>query len=162
MIIREARKLDAESIININITSWKETYCKIFPDEFLNNLEQKKDESIEKCKNEINEYIVCEINNEVIGFLRFGKNRKGYSNKFAEIYAIYIISQYKRHGIGKQMLEYVFAKLKKSYNKVLVSTLSENSATKFYEKCGGKQIGTCHFKLCNKEYLENLYLFNLN
>lgn len=59
------------------------------------------------------------------------------------------------------MLEYSFAKLKDIYDNVLISTLQENSATKFYEKCGGKKIDTCCFKLDNMEYKENLYLFNL-
>lgn len=161
MIIRRAVEKDAESIISININGWKETYYGIFPNDFLENLDQKKEESIEKCKRKINEYIVCEIDDEVVGFLRFGKNKKGYNDKYAEVYALYIGSQYKKRGIGRRLLEYSFIKLKDVYDNVLISTLQENSATKFYEKCGGKQIGTCCFKLDNNEYLENLYLFNL-
>lgn len=41
MIIREAVENDAESIVNININGWKETYNGIFPDDFLKKLEQK-------------------------------------------------------------------------------------------------------------------------
>lgn len=59
------------------------------------------------------------------------------------------------------MLDYCFIELKDEYDKVLIATLQENSATKFYEKCGGRQIDTCLFKLGNNEYVENLYLFNL-
>ena len=70
-------------------------------------------------------------------------------------------SKYKRMGIGRKLLEYSFNKLKDSYDNVLISTLQENSANKFYEKCGGKQIDTCYFKLGNNEYKENLYLFDL-
>ena len=73
MIIREAVENDAESIVNININGWKETYNGIFLDDILKKLEQKKFESIEKCKSKINEYIVCEIENKVVGFLRYGK-----------------------------------------------------------------------------------------
>lgn len=161
MIIREAKEQDVESIVNININGWVKTYQGIFPNEFLKKLEQKKSESIEKCKNKINEYIVCEIENKVVGFLRCGKNKKGYDEKYAEVYALYIDSQYQKRGIGRKLLEYSFIKLKGIYDNVLISTLQENSATKFYEKCGGKQIGTCCFKLDNMEYKENLYLFNL-
>ena len=161
MIIRKAIENDAESIVNINIKGWVETYQGIFPDEFLKGLEQKKAESIEKCKNKISEYIVCEMDNKVVGFLRFGKNKKDYNEKYAEVYALYVVSQYKKRGIGKKLLEYSFTKLKGTYDYVLISTLQENSATKFYEKCGGREIGTCYFKLDNREYKENLYLFNL-
>lgn len=161
MIIREAVEKDAKSIVNININGWVETYRGIFPDDFLKKIKQKKSESIEKCKNKINEYIVCEMENKVVGFLRCGKNKKGYNDKYAEVYALYIDSQYKKRGIGREMLKYSFGKLKGIYDNVLVSTIQENSANKFYEKCGGKQIGTCCFKLDNEEYKENLYLFDL-
>ena len=87
MIIREAKEQDAESIVNININGWVKTYHGIFPNEFLEELEQKKSESIEKCKNKINEYIVCEMENKVVGFLRCGKNKKGYDEKYAEVTA---------------------------------------------------------------------------
>lgn len=161
MIIREAEKADAESIVNININGWLETYHGIFPNDVLKKLEQKKSESIEKCKNKISEYIVCEMENKVIGFLRYGKNKKNYNDKYAEVYAIYIDSKYKKRGIGRKLLEYSFNKLKGTYDNVLISTIQENSANKFYEKCGGKKIGICCFKLDNKEYQENLYLFDL-
>ncbi len=161
MIIREAVENDAESIVNININGWKETYNGIFPDDFLKKLEQKKFESIEKCKSKINEYIVCEIENKVVGFLRYGKNKKNYNDKYAEVYALYVDSKYKNRGIGRNLLEYSFNNLKNLYDNVLISTLKQNSATKFYEKCGGRQIDTCYFKLENREYEENLYLFDL-
>ena len=161
MINREAVEKDAESIVNTNINGWIETYRGIFPNDYLKKLEQKKSESIEKCKNKINEYIVFEVENKVVGFLRYGKNKKDYNDKYAEVYALYVDSKYKKRGIGRKLLEYSFSKLKDVYDNVLISTLQENSATKFYEKCGGRQIGTCCFKLDNNEYKENLYLFEL-
>ena len=39
----------------------------------IRNAKIEDAESIVKCKNKISEYIVCEINNKVVGFLRFGK-----------------------------------------------------------------------------------------
>lgn len=161
MIIREAQVKDVESIVNININGWIETYRGIFPDEFLDSLNEKKIKNMENCKSRINEYIVCEIENKVVGFLKFGKNKKNYNEKYAEVYALYVDSKYKRMGIGRKLLEYSFNKLKDSYDNVLISTLQENSANKFYKKCGGKQIDTCYFKLGNNEYKENLYLFDL-
>ena len=73
MKVEKAQIEDARNIVEINIEEWKNTYKDIFPDKFLENLSEKKEESIEKCKNKINEYIVCKINNQVVGFLRFGK-----------------------------------------------------------------------------------------
>ena len=57
-MIRKAQKPDANKIIEINIKSWKTTYNKIFPAKFLDKLDTKKEESVQKCINNINEYFV--------------------------------------------------------------------------------------------------------
>ncbi len=161
MIIRNAEIKDIKSIIDININGWKETYHGIFPNVLLENLEKQRSESIMKCKNKINEYVICEIDDNVVGFLRYGKNKKNYSDNYAEIYALYVDNQYKKKGIGRKLLEYAFTILKDNYDIVLISTLKENIANEFYIKCGGKKIDTYYFKLNGNEYEENLYLFNL-
>ena len=58
MKIEKAQIEDAKSIAEINIKEWKNTYKGIFPDKFLENLSKKEDESIEKCKNKINNSFV--------------------------------------------------------------------------------------------------------
>ena len=162
MVIRKALNKDVKSIVDINIQGWKETYREIFPNNFLESLENKRKDSMDKCISKINEYIVCEIEDKVVGFLRCGKNKKGYNEKYAEVYALYINSQYKKKGIGRKLLKYSFDVLKNNYENVLVSTLQENTANEFYKKCGGIQIDTCSFNLGNNEYQENLYLFKLD
>ena len=49
MVIRKALEKDAESIVNININGWQETYYGIFPTEFLKSLSSIKEENIKKC-----------------------------------------------------------------------------------------------------------------
>ncbi len=161
MIIRKAVEEDAISIVDININEWKNTYNNIFKDEFLNTLEDKRLESIEKCKNKISDYIVCEIDNSVVGFLRYGPNRKEYSNNYGEVYALYIDSKYQRMGIGCKLLKYCFNLLKNNYDYVLISTLKHNPANLFYKRCKGKLIDTCYFNLDNNKYEENIYLFEM-
>lgn len=157
-MIRKAKKQDSNQIIQINIDSWKETYKNIFDEKLLNNLDNKKEESIEKCKNKINEYIVYEINNKVVGFLKYGKNKKNYSDEYAEIYALYVDKNYQKQGIGTKLINYSLKLLKKDYKYILVSTLIKNKANEFYKKQGFKQISTTSFKLENKSYKENLYI----
>ena len=161
MKIEKAQIEDAKSIAEINIKEWKNTYKGIFPDKFLENLSKKEDESIEKCKNKINEYIVCKINNQVVGFLRFGKNKKGYNDNYAEIYALYIDKDYQQKGIGAALINFAFENLKPNYKYVLISTLVENDANLFYKKIGGKLINKVVFSLENNEYEENLYEYEL-
>lgn len=160
-MIRQANIEDAASIVYINTMMWKETYKGIFPDEFLNNLDSHNEIAINKCKNKINEYAVYEIDNKVVGFIRYGLNRKNYDNTYAEVYALYIDSFYQRKGIGKELINYVFNELKNNYKYVLISTLQDNNANIFYKKIGGKLIGTCDFVLENNKYIENIYKFDL-
>ena len=157
MKIEKAQIEDSRNIVEINIKEWKNTYKGIFPDKYLENLSEKEEESMKKCKNKINEYIVCKINDQVVGFLRFGKNKKGYNDNYAEIYALYIDKDYQRKGIGTALINFAFENLKLNYKYGLISTLVQNDANLFYKKIGGKLIDKVYFFLEDNEYEENLY-----
>ena len=123
-MIREAKVDDAKAIVILNIKEWINTYKNIFPDNFLNNLKVTS-ESIAKCQKKIEQYIVYEIDNKVVGFIRYGKNKKGYGEEWAEIYALYVDKNYQRKHIGSDLINYTFNKLKDKYKYVLISTLKE-------------------------------------
>lgn len=159
--IRTARKEDSTAIINININSWRETYKGIFPDIFLNSLSENIEESINKCKNNISEYIVATIDDRIVGFRRIGKNKKGYPSNYAEIYALYINEAYKGQKIGTSLVKYSFSILSGKYDFCLISTLKENSANVFYKKINGNFIGTCKFNIMDNSYIENIYEFKI-
>ncbi len=161
-MIREANLNDAKAIVLINIRCWQQAYKDIFPKEFLSKLDPNDKTNIDKCKEKITQYVVYEIDKKIVGFARFGKNKKNYDDNYGEIYAIYIDSSYQKQKIGTKLIEYVFSKLKKNYKYVLISTLKENSANEFYRKIGGELIGTCKFTLESKEYEENIYKYIIN
>lgn len=161
IIIEKAKLEDAQSIILININGWKKTYKNIFPEQLLKTLDLKQEISIYKCKNKIREYIVCKYNNKVIGFARYGRNKKDYSKEYAEVYAIYIKNGFQRKGIGTSILQYIFNDLKTSYKYVLISTLKENNANLFYKKMGGTLMKEIPLTLEGNIYKENLYRFIL-
>ena len=159
--IRTARKEDATAIINININSWRETYKGIFPDIFLNSLSENIEESINKCKNNISEYIVATIDDRVVGFCRVGKNKKGYPSNYAEMHALYINKDYKGQKIRTSLVKYSFSILSDKYDFCLISTLKENPANDFYKKIIGIFIGTCKFIVMDNSYIENIYEFKI-
>lgn len=161
MIVEKALEKDADKIVSINIEIWNKTYNGIFPKNILEDLYNKKQESIRRCKQNIKEYIVCKDNNEIIGFARYGKNKKSYPEDYAEIYALYVKEEYQNKHAGTCMINYIKEKLKQEYNHLLISTLKENKANLFYQKQDGIKIDETVFKLGNKEYIENLYKFDL-
>ena len=160
-MVRKAVKEDAKDIVRINVNSWKETYKKIFPIEFLNKLDPKDVSAIEKCERNIDEYVVYEQEGKIVAMARYGINKKGYDKTYAEIYALYVDLEYKNQGIGTKMIDYIFKILKDDFKYVLISTLKENSANEFYKKIGGKLIGESNFSLTGSNYLENLYEYIL-
>lgn len=160
-MIRKARKDDAKDIVFINVICWKESYRRIFPQDFLNNLDCHSSESIRKCESSINEYIVFEKDGEVVGMARYGKNKKRYDDSYGEIYALYVRPEFQKQKIGTKLVQYVFKKLKNNYKYVLISTLKSNKANVFYQKIGGKLIGESNFELNGKVYKENIYEFKL-
>ncbi len=162
IIITKATQEDAESIITININSWKTTYKNILPDDILNNLDSKKETAITKCKNKIQEYVVCKYNNKIIGFARYGPNKKNYSKDYAEVYALYVKDNFQKKKVGSSILNYIFNNLKNNYKYVLISTLKSNKANLFYKKVGGTFQKEIPLVIENTTYKENLYKFVLN
>ena len=161
-MIRKANIKDAKEIVKINMLGWKQTYKGIFPQKFLDDLNVNDEVSIKKCENKINEYAVCEIDNKIVGIVRYGKNKKDFDDSYGEIYALYIDNRYQHQGIGTKLFKFAIDELKNNFKVVLVSTLIENSANAFYKKIGGNLIGNCEFILENNSYTENLYEFKIN
>lgn len=160
-MIRKAKVSDAKSIVYINVFDWKKEYKNIFPKEFLDGLDPKSEKNIKRCIEDINQYIVYELNKKVVGFAKYGINKKGYDDSYAEIYMLYIHNNYKQKGIGTKLVNYVFNKLRNKYKHVLISTLKANSANVFYKKIGGKKVGESKFTIKDKVYLENVYVYDL-
>ena len=161
-MLRKAKKEDADRISYINAMSWKTTYKNIFPDSFLNNIDENDKNNIRKCMDKIDQYVVYEEENKVLGFAKYGINRKGYNDEYAEIYALYIDNDYRGKKIGTKLVKYVLNMFKGKYKYLLISTLKENSANEFYKKIGGRKIDECNFVIEGKIYKENIYIFDID
>ena len=112
-MIRNAKKEDAARIEYINAVGWKTTYKNIFPDQFLDKIDAYGKDNIKKREEKIDQYIVYEEDGKVLGFARYGINKKGYSEEYAEIYALYIDDNSKGKKIGTKLVKYAIKKLKK-------------------------------------------------
>ncbi len=161
-MIRKANITDAKEIVKVNMLGWKETYKGIFPQKFLDSLNINDENSIMKCEAKINEYAVCEMDNKIVGIIRYGKNKKNYDDSYGEVYALYVEKTYQHQGIGTKLIEFAFNELKHNFNSVLISTLVDNPANEFYKNIGGILIGNSNFILENNSYLENLYEFKID
>ena len=70
IIIRNVKKEDLPSVVDIKITGWQAAYKGIIDDDYLNNLTNERETNIAKMEKNYmkNGFIVAEINGEVVGF----------------------------------------------------------------------------------------------
>lgn len=166
MKIEKASILDAEIIADINIRVWKTTYSNVLSNEILTKRENQRRLIIERVHNliKINTYLIAKVDDIPVGFILYGDLREIphlESKKTGEVYAIYILENYQRKGIGKTLIDCAIKDLiSKDYENLLIWGLKDNPYTKFYEKIGGKKMHTREISIFEDKLLENSYYFD--
>lgn len=111
--IRKAVLTDTKGIAKVHVDSWKTTYTNIVPDEYLNNLTYVRREQLWLTaipKGGI--YVAENSRGEIVGFSSGGKERSGKYNGYdGELYAIYILKEYQKQGIGKALIKPIIKEL---------------------------------------------------
>lgn len=144
MIIREAKIEDAAAIAKVHVDSWRTTYQGIIPDQFLAGLSYERSElmwqDILSNSQPINFTVVAESDQgNIIGFANGGREREGSPIYTGEVFAIYLLEEFQRRGIGSQLMMVLVSRLiQGGLTSLLVWVLEENPARRFYERLGGK------------------------
>ena len=101
------------------------------------------------------EIIIVKINNQIIGWLRFG-----FFWDFIPFISMLVINQeYRSKGVGKKLVQYWENEMKNKKNKlVMTSTLSNEEAQHFYRKLGYVDAGSL---LLPKEAAEIFFIKEL-
>ncbi|MEH7305468.1 GNAT family N-acetyltransferase, partial [Neobacillus drentensis] len=79
---------------------------------------------------------------QIVGFANGGPERTGEYPKYAgEMYAIYILQDFQKQGLGEQLIKAVVADLlNQNIHSMLVWVFQDNTSRYFYEKMGGKVV----------------------
>lgn len=146
MQIREADYRDAQQIANVHVQSWRTTYRNIVPNDYLSNLSaeqrQKMWESSMNASTRENKTYVIDDQGVIVGFVNGGPSRNKDYRHEAEVYAIYLLENYQRKGLGSQLFNHIRAYfLEKGYETMMLWVLRDNSSLMFYQKQGGTIIG---------------------
>lgn len=145
MKIREYKREDLFSVSKIHVDTWKSTYKKIVPEEFLNNLTYEKQN--EKWLNRLfnngntNEFMYVAENEfgEVVGFSTAALNDKD-CKIHSTLFTLYILKECQNRGIGRLLVKTVAARLKSlGAESIVLWAFAENNACNFYEHLGGSQ-----------------------
>lgn len=166
--IRDAKLEDAADIARVHIQAWQETYQGIMTQSYLDSisfeqrLKQRKDILSQHSAKE-KHLVACNQEKKIIGFCDIGTARNKELLGTGEIYAIYILKQYQKKGVGSalwaQSIDYFKTHGLIPFN---VLVLEPNWwARLFYEKKGGVIIHVKEITLGNKSYKEICYSFGI-
>ena len=132
--IRKVLPEDAYDYAVCVISCWQSAYKKIVPDDFLNNMSANKEQWVEKYKIALTDPGDCEyycviFENKIIGFFIINKID-------GEIWAIYLIEEFRGKGYGKEILDFAIGEFKQTeHKKISLWVFEENiRARRFYEK----------------------------
>jgi len=165
--IREATERDAEGITFVNVNSWQTSYAGIIEQSFLDAISYEKRLAFRKeilaSKNAL--HLVALADEIIVGFADAGSVRSEpaeiFCQKRGEIYAIYLLEQHKRKGIGKALYKQCRGWFSQQDMETFVTWVLTNNhrARQFYEKEGGTLIGEKTALIGDKNYQEVCYMF---
>jgi ribosomal protein S18 acetylase RimI-like enzyme len=160
MKIRKAVITDAKAIAKVQVDTWTTTYRNIVPEDYLKQMSyDDREEMWKTILSSGSAYVAENENEEIIGFSSGGKERSGdYDGYQGEIYAIYILEEYQRNGIGKQLIKPIVKDLKaQNIFSMIVFVLEDNPSKSFYESLGGEKIDCVKTVIAGKTLNELVY-----
>jgi ribosomal protein S18 acetylase RimI-like enzyme len=146
ILIREATPGDTPGIARVKVDTWRDAYAGIVPEERLAALSYEEVE--ERWLEGISDprpgafYHVVEEEGQVVAFAAGGPERSGRKEYEGELYALYVLPEHQRQGIGRLLMRATAERLlADGVESMLLWVLAENPARAFYESLGGVLLG---------------------
>jgi ribosomal protein S18 acetylase RimI-like enzyme len=161
IIYREAAIEDLPAVAAVHVESWQKSFAGIAPEEFLGGLSnEKRIKAFEQNFNGKTFYkmFVAETaGNKIVGFADFGAAR-GTDLFEAELYAIYLLPEFQRKGIGGGLFRFCQNEIVAAgLDSMCLEALEVSPYRRFYEKMGGRIVGEGAHKLAGVEYKTLIY-----
>jgi GNAT superfamily N-acetyltransferase len=163
--VRLASFEDACAIAEVHVASWQSAYRDILPEALLKGLSIDGREAMWRgllASREPSSAAVtlvgCDAHNSVVAFISGGNERTGQLGCDGEIYAIYLLDQAQRKGLGARLVRQLARDLAaRGFSSMAVWVLALNPATRFYEHLGGRVIGQKGIELGGQTFIEVAY-----
>ena len=146
LVIRAARVADAAAIAHVHRESWRTTYAGMLPLDMIERETGRKSEATWRNWLENADRptatIVAEVPGAgIVGFSFCGAARASLEGLEAEIYALYVLQEYQRRGIGRELVrESARHFVRLGLFGFYLWVLKANRARLFYEALGGQSI----------------------
>ena len=147
-VVRHAVIDDATGIARVRAESWRAAYRGIVPDAYLDAIDV--DEWAERQRRNMEEHpddlisLVAETEELIAGWAASGPNRDADHDYAGELYAIYLLPEHQRRGIGSELTTATARWLAdQGLTSMILWVLEDNHpARRFYEALGGQLCGT--------------------
>lgn len=165
-LIRRAVREDAGAIAFVRVVGWRQSYAGLMPLELLSRLDIEADKQrVEKAFDDpANSALrfVAEQQKNIVAMGVCGAERSGEDSMCGEIYALYLLDNVKRRGIGSALMKAMAQALSDSgFTSLQLSVLQNNApARAFYEKLGGKLLKRGSFRYEGHELPDVNYVWN--
>ena len=165
-IIRKAIPNDAYWIVFVNVHTWYTTYKWLIPEKVLQSRIESINERTEKTRQFIEsgkKYLVAENpeTNEIVWMLVYWPSRNKDYTSSGEIVAIYVLQEYQKLGIGKNLfITWIIELIKLWYKDMIVNVLEWNQTINFYKKYGGIVVWEKYEPFGGIILKENILFFN--
>lgn len=145
LIVRPLRAGDADALARVHVTSWRETYAGLVPEEMYGDeaLEQRR----EMWRGVVERSLagesrsttrVAELDGRIVGFASAGPSRPGVQQRPIELGMIYTLAEVQGRGIGDALMGAVLGD-----RPAQLWVAEENPrARRFYERHGFTWDGT--------------------
>ncbi|HZH29438.1 MAG TPA: GNAT family N-acetyltransferase [Pyrinomonadaceae bacterium] len=161
---REATVSDCPSVARVHVQSWKESFAGIVPQIFLDKMSvEQRARAFEAgfSADSYKMYVAEAAGRGVVGFADFGEPRELVDKYEGELYAIYLVSEFQRKGIGERLfnlgVDFFIGRGKSS---MYLLALEASPYRLFYEKMGGRVVGKKQVEIEGVTYGELVYGWN--
>lgn len=159
MQIRLATEEDYLAIATVHVESWKETYQGIISEEYLSRLSITKrgeiwQEILKNPKPSVVHFVAVNTDDKIIGFADGGPCRDSLPFD-GELYAIYLLKEYQKQGIGRLLFNTLTRHLvNEGFHSMMIWVLKDNPTLKFYLHLGGGIFSSKKIEIGGKHYDE--------
>jgi ribosomal protein S18 acetylase RimI-like enzyme len=167
--VRHAALSDCRGIARVHVDSWRTTYLGIVPQSYMDQLSYDVRESrwrniLSHSKETECNFVAADPVHGIVGFAGGGPERDASSEYDSELYAVYLLPEFQRRGVGKRLMKAVVDDLMRhGWRSMRVWVLSANPACGFYERLGGKVVAEREIELGGARLPELAYGWtNLN
>jgi ribosomal protein S18 acetylase RimI-like enzyme len=143
--IRVARPGDAKGIAGLDVETWRTTYAGILSTPYLVGLSERRREfgwRREIMREPRDVRVAVDAADAVLGFGSCGPAR-GERRFAGEVFTLYVAPDWQNRGVGRRLLIALFRRLVAAARpSAIVWVLRDNPSRFFYERLGGRQVGT--------------------